>query len=57
MAKRFSVALGESVKYTLAISLISYGISLINQGDILIGGALVAAGWLLIVINQYVIGG
>jgi len=46
-------ALGEGAKETIAMALISLGVSMIQQGDVISGGALVAVGWILLVVNRY----
>lgn len=49
--KKISIkrAVGEGTKDTLAVALITTGVSLINSGDYFAGGGLVFIGWILLV--------
>ena len=44
-------AIKESTKMTIAIILLERGAEMILQGEYLWGGALVVAGWILLLIN------
>jgi hypothetical protein len=52
------VSLGKSVslgaKDTVAIALITIGVSEINKQDYIVGGLLVTVGWILLVVDKYV---
>jgi len=54
-AGKLSKSLGIGVKETIAIILISQGMNIINNGDYISGGALVAVGWILLVIDRYLL--
>jgi hypothetical protein len=51
------VSSGTALKDTAAIVLITTGVQLIQKGDYLLGGGLVAAGWALLVLDRYLLGG
>jgi hypothetical protein len=55
--RRFVVSSGTALKDTSAIAMISVGVQLIQKGDYLIGGGLVAAGWALLVLDRFLVGG
>jgi hypothetical protein len=55
--RKFAVSSGVAVKDTSAIAMISVGVQLIQKGDYLLGGGLVAAGWALLVLDRYLLGG
>ncbi len=55
MFKKLGKAVGEGVKETIAIALISLGVNMIGDGRVIEGGALVAVGWILLVVNRYLI--
>lgn len=47
-------AAAEGGKDTAAIALITLGVSIIQKGDYLVGGGLVAAGWILLVVDKVI---
>jgi hypothetical protein len=47
-------AAGIGAKDTFAIALITTGVSFINQGDYLTGGAFVVGGWILLVVDKFI---
>ncbi len=51
----FKQAIGEGIKDTIAVSLIAWGVNQINQGNVIVGGGLVTIGWILIVIDRYLL--
>ena len=53
--KSLKRAAGEGAKEALAISLITLGVQQIEAGDYVVGGALVAIGWALIVVDRYIL--
>jgi hypothetical protein len=55
--RRLVVSSGTGLKETAAIAMISVGAQLIQKGDYLLGGGLVAAGWALLVLDRYFFGG
>jgi hypothetical protein len=55
--RRLTVSSGLALKDTAAIAMISVGVQLIQKGDYLLGGGLVAAGWALLVLDRYLLGG
>ena len=57
MPRKFKAlrAIGEGAKDTVAVALITLGIQQIQGGDYIAGGALVAIGWILLVIDRYVL--
>jgi len=55
--RKFAVNSGTALKDTSAIAMISVGVQLIQKGDYLLGGGLVAAGWALLVLDRYLLGG
>jgi hypothetical protein len=55
--RNFVVNSGTALKDTSAIAMISVGVQLIQKGDYLVGGGLVAAGWALLVLDRYLLGG
>jgi len=52
----FGKKLGLGVVDTVAIALITTGVGLINQGNYIVGGALVTVGWVLLVVGKHVSG-
>jgi hypothetical protein len=56
MPKRMSLRRAASVgaKDTLAVACITIGVQYINSGDYLVGGGLVAFGWILLVTDRLV---
>lgn len=46
--------LGIGTKDTIALGLIAYGVTYIQGGDYITGGAFVAIGWILLVAQQFV---
>jgi len=52
----FKKASGIAVKDTIATALIALGVNMIQNGEIVAGGILVVAGWILYVIDRYAIG-
>jgi len=55
--RKFAVNSGTALKDTAAVAMISVGVQLIQKGDYLIGGGLVVAGWALLVLDRYLLGG
>jgi len=53
--RKLGRAAGEGAKEVIAISLISLGMQQIQAGDYIGGGALVAIGWVLLVIDRYIL--
>jgi len=51
----FSKAAGIGAKDTLAIVLITIGVDFITKQEYVVGGALVFIGWVLLVVNRYVL--
>lgn len=56
MFRKLVKAFGEGAKHTIAIALITLGVNFINNGEYIAGGALVFVGWILLVVNQYLVG-
>lgn len=56
MSKKISLkrALGIGTKDTIAIGLITYGVTYISGGDYIVGGAFVAVGWVLLVAQEFI---
>ena len=57
MPRKFKAlrAIGEGAKDTVAVALITLGIQQIQGGDYIAGGALVAVGWILLVVDRYIL--
>jgi hypothetical protein len=55
--RKFAVSSGTALKDTAAVAMISVGVQLIQKNDYLLGGGLVAAGWALLVLDRYLLGG
>jgi len=55
MKFRIAKAIGAGSKETVAIALITLGVQMINSGDYVSGGALVAIGWVLLVVDRYLL--
>lgn len=55
MKLKFLKAFGEGTKEAVAIALITLGVQMINSGDYISGGALVTGGWILLIIDRYLI--
>lgn len=55
MVKKLSQTLAEGSKEAIAIALISYGVNLISQDNIIVGGAMVFIGWILLIIDRYLV--
>jgi len=53
--KKLAKMSGIAAKETLAMALIAQGVQLIQSGDVVGGGALVAIGWFLILVDKYVL--
>ena len=57
MPRKFKAlrAIGEGAKDTVAVALITLGIQQIQGGDYIAGGALVSIGWILLVVDRYIL--
>jgi len=53
--RSFGRAAGEGAKDAVAISLITIGVQQIQAGDYIAGGLLVTIGWILLVIDRYLL--
>jgi len=53
--RKLGKAAGEGVKDTVAVALISLGVQQIQSGDYIAGGALVVIGWMLLVVDRYLL--
>lgn len=54
--KKVKLATSISIagKDTIAMALIALGMDFINKGDYMVGGALITAGWILLLIQQII---
>jgi hypothetical protein len=50
----FGKAVSFGAKDTVAIALITVGVNEINKQNYIVGGFLVAVGWVLLVVDKYV---
>ena len=51
---KLGVSLAIAGKDTVAAALIALGMDFINKGDYITGGALITAGWILLLIQQII---
>lgn len=49
---KLAVSMIEAGKDTIAMAMIAMGVKLISEGEIIIGGFLVAVGWILLLIDK-----